>query len=256
MGDADRTIERTGQAYGLEPVDDAGARAFTAAFHERLGRAVPVDVRRYAAFPGLGRELARACDAQAVFPELLQPATTDLGPGLRGNELWLMTENQGVCVWAVPLDQGDHPPVLVAGDLQDLPTARVYAPDLDTFVAAWAWDRACAEGMPLIQAQAAPLDRATEEFLRSHLRERVSTWAWPSRRTLRFESSEGLRISLWDDADQCDWQLSGPSVSVVAAGVRALLPYSDLVTSFWSIHDVGEDLLRHLIACHVGSTRR
>jgi len=78
-----------------------------------------------------------------------------------------MTENQGVCVLAIPLDAGDDPPVLVAGDMGAGPGPKVYARSLDEFVDAWAWDRACMERATVLQAQAAELDAATERYLRS-----------------------------------------------------------------------------------------
>jgi hypothetical protein len=153
------TIEQVIAKYGLPVGTTAEAGDFARAAERRLGRALPSGLLRFAAAPGLAHELAQAYTAQVRFPDQVEPVAADLGAGLRSEDLWLMTENQGVCVWAVPLDAGDDPPVLVAGDLRTAETARVYARSLDELTVAWAWawawawDRTCLERQPLIQAQ-------------------------------------------------------------------------------------------------------
>ncbi len=198
--------------------------AFQSEFRVRFGRSAPADVARYAAVLGLAHVLASAFDAQVMFPDDLRLATEDLAPGLTGEQLWLMTENQGVCLWVIPLDAGDRPPVLVAGNLPTENGApRVYADTLDDFAAAWAWDLACLDRQPLIQAQAIELDPASEANLRRLLRPATPTWGWPTRRTLRWESDDGLKALLWDQDGQCDWCISAPRRDVLAQWLEQLL---------------------------------
>ena len=101
------TIEQVIDQYAL-PVRSVGEAAeFGRGAAQRLGRALPVAAARYARAPRLAHELARAYTAQVAFPDQVEPAVAELGPGLGPEHLWLMTENQGVCVWAVPLDVGE-----------------------------------------------------------------------------------------------------------------------------------------------------
>lgn len=240
------TIERVVARYDLPVRTPSQAAGFVRFAEDRLGRPLPDGVRRYAASPGLATELARAYTAEVVFPDQVESASAGLGPGLRDVDLWLMTENQGVCVWAVPLDAGDDPPVLVAGDLRAAESVEVYARSLDEFTDAWAWDRACLERLPVVQAQSAPLDAETERYLCARFSAAVTTWAWPTRRALRFESDDGLTLTVWDDAEQCDWWISSPDPELTGRHVAALMPFSDLATSFWSADDDGDALLTEL----------
>lgn len=221
--------------------------ALQSEFTVRFGRPAPADLARYAAVPSLAHVLARAFDAQVGFPDDLQLAPEDMAPGLTGEQLWLMTENQGVCVWTVPVDAGDRPPVLVAGDLPPENGApRVYADTLDDFAAAWAWDLVRLNRKPLIQAQAIELDPISEAYLRDRLRPATPTWGWPTRRTLRWESDDGLTVLLWDQDGQCDWFISAPGGDVLREWLEHLLPLSDLASSAWSNEDAGEELLADL----------
>ena len=240
-------IERIGEAFGVARWDEPAADSFRQDFRARFGRSAPADLARYAALPGLAQVLAGAYTAQVIFPEQLRPAPADLAPGLDGEQLWLMTENQGVCVWTVPLDMGDRPPVIVAGDLPaENGGPRVYADTLDDFTAAWAWDLACLGRPTVLQAQAAELDAATEAYLGQHLRAGTPTWGWPARRTLRWHTDDGLEVLLWDGAGQCDWFISAPSVDVLRRWTERLLPLSDLQASLWSNEDTGQRLLADL----------
>lgn len=210
-----------------------------------MGREAPADLVRYAAVPGLAHVLARAFDAQVVFPDQVSLAGPDLAPGLSGNHVWLMTENQGVCVWVVPLDAGDTPPVIVAGDLAvENGAPRVYARTLDDFAAAWAWDLQCLGRHPSVQAQAIELDTDTLAWLEHNLRAGTPTWGWPTRTTLRWSSNDGLTILLWDQSGQCDWFISAPYPDVLASWLERLLALSDLTTSLYANDDTAEELLR------------
>jgi hypothetical protein len=236
-------MERIAASHGLAHRDAAGRRRLLDDFRSRLGSPAPADVVRYAAAPGLAQVLARSCDAQVVFPDALHVAPLDLGPGLRGDELWLMAENQGVCVWAVPLDAGDHPPVLVAGDLPTDAGPQVYAGSLDEFAAAWDWDLGCVTGRPLLQAQAVLLTPETEIYLRKHLRPAITTWGWPTRRVQRLGASDGLRILLWDGPAQCDWFVSAPEPAVLGRWLHRLMTVDGLADALWSNDDIGERIL-------------
>lgn len=193
--------------------------------------ALPLALRRLAADPEDFRRAVDVFSGQVMFPDEVRT-----GDGL----LLLAVENQGVCEWLVPLDAGDEPPVLAAVDGS---SPVPFASSVEALVEAWLWDGACIGREPLVQAQAAPLDDATERFVRSRMREVHPTTGWPSERQLRFVADDGTALLLWSGGRQCDWWLSAPSEAVLERWVRDLLARSDLATSFWSNDEAGEALL-------------
>jgi hypothetical protein len=155
-------------------------------------------------------------------------------------------ENQGVCAWGVPI--GDQaPPVLVGGDLLDgahwSAGTTIYAPNIESFVAARQWDYGCLSGEPLIQAQAAELDGELLDVLRGRFSECQPTNGWPGAAQHRFARS-GVRIMLWLAPDQCDWWISGTNTATLRAAVAEIMPLSNLRSALWSNDDAGEELLR------------
>jgi hypothetical protein len=194
------------------------------------------------------RELAVAFDDQVVFPERV--LVDEVGvpdrrfPGWPGPVLVISVENQGVCAWGVPLGQED-PVVVVGGQLLDHGDATVeYAPGVAAFVEARRWDRDCLCHVPLVQAQADPLDPASLGHLQAHFGAGPTTVGWPAGRQLRFERG-GCRLMLWSGADQCDWWVSGPEPELRDV-VEELLPLSNLRRALWSNDDAGETLLAAL----------
>jgi len=157
--------------------------------------------------------------------------------------LLLAIENQGVCAWGVPLDADDNPPVLVGGDLgAGTETTVRYAADVDAYLNARRWDRACLSSGLLIQAQAEPVDPATLAYLRARYDELPSTSGWPGDLTYRFRTGD-VRIMLWAGPEQCDWWMSSPDAAQRAEATAALLPYSDLRSSLWSTDLAGQALV-------------
>jgi hypothetical protein len=197
-------------------------------------------------------ELAETYDDVPVFPRRVvidRPAEEDRRfPGWPTPVLVVSDENQGVCAWGVPVGVVD-PPVVVGGEVavgEDWAdeTTIVYAPSVDHFVAARRWDRACLRE-PLIQAQAAELDRPTLDFLRGNFIEVFPTHGHPAAAQHRFED-DTARVLLWSGADQCDWWISATDTAALRALVERLLPLSDLRSSLWSNDSGGEELLRQV----------
>ena len=60
---------------------------------------------------------------------------------------------------------------------------------------------------------------------------------------MRFESADGLTLTVWDDPGRYDWFLSGPDLPTVRRHVTAQMAFSDLATTFWSNDHDGEALL-------------
>ena len=202
-------------------------------------------MRAVLAYDGLIEALAATYDAQPGLASGRLLTAADL-PGIDGDVVWLMTENQGVCVWGVPLDVGDDPPVVVGGDVDgNRPT--IYAETLGAFACGWAWDRMLRGRTPLLQAQAAGLGERVESWMASRLTIGPSTFGWPCRRNLRFgDEAEGIAIGLWACAGQCDWWISGTDSGTAERWVAELVQFDDLRSSLWSDDEEGSALLERV----------
>ncbi len=207
---------------------------------------MPASLRQASEYPDLLDAVAEVFDGRACWPHEVRWGAEGYLPTAPDGVLMLMWENQGVCAWGVPLDRGDNPPVLVGGDLHDGQTLLEFSPSIGEFVFAFAWDAVAMRQEPLLQAQAAELDRETEDFLVARYRQSVMTRGWPCGRNLRFEGDSGIRILLWSCEGQCDWWVSATDPAVLRREAEVLMSLSDLRTSFWSNENGGVDLLREL----------
>lgn len=242
----DDRLEAAARLFGVEPAtgsgDDPARREIEGAFGRRLPKSV-ADLLR---FPGLLEAASGVYSSDAVFPRSVRYMAGEQMPGRQGDVLWLMTENQGVCVWGVPLDAGEDPPVLVGGSLESGEVLVEYAPSVADFLSALAWDKRLFAGDPMIQAQAAPVDDRTLGHLRAQYREGLSTFGWPARTNHRFEGAGGLKLALWAGARQCDWWIVADQMTTLEAAVSMWRHHSDLEMTLWSNDGAGSELLDRL----------
>jgi hypothetical protein len=234
---------------GIERRPRREAERVTAELEERLGRVLPGAVRSLLCYDGLVEALARTYEAQPglLYGRLLSPAEM---PGVHGDVLWLMSENQGVCVWGVPLDHGDDPPVLVGGDLCGEETSPAqYADSIETFAFSSAWDQRLLRRTPLVEAGTEPLDPEAEDFLAAQFERRPTTHGWPCRHNLRFDSPTGVCLLLWACARGTDWTISGPDAASVEQCVRDVVPRFDLQPGFGAHDYAGIALLDRVQRC-------
>ena len=199
-------------------------------------------------------EIAEVFTDGLVYPERIavdSPASRRPGrgrrfPGWPGPVLVLSDENQGVCSWGVPLDDGSSP-VLVGGELLDAGEATVrYAASVEDFIAARRWDRRCLTAGPLLQAQAPELDQPSLSHLGALLSPAVATAGWPGSRQYRFEGL-GVRVLLWSAAGQCVWWVSAAEEKHLRAFAAGLLDLPGLRGTLWSHDDTGASLLAGLL---------
>ena len=219
----------------------AGQRRF--GVEAQIGMMLPEAVALILEYPGLMESIGAVYQGDPMFPDEPRLLDSTLMPGYGGSLLWLLTENQGVCRWGVPLDKGDDPPVIVGGDLAVGARTVEFSPSIEAFVFAFGWDGALMKPGLLLQAQADPLDPASLAYLRAHYIERVTTFGWPGETNHRFENHEGVRVELWNvSGQQCDWMISGPATALEPA-TRRLLKYSNLAESLWSNDAAGQAML-------------
>lgn len=88
-------------------------------------------------FPGVMDAVAGVYDGDAVFPHSVEMVESWRDVAFGNPCLLLVTENQGVCAWAVPLTGDDDPPVRIAGDLSSGRHAFEFALPLPTSSMRW-----------------------------------------------------------------------------------------------------------------------
>lgn len=221
----------------------------------RIGRSLPAAVRDWYMREGACAILQTYSnqDPPVVLDDLGRPSRI----GRKHDEardlvseglLHIRTENQGVCLWAVQLDDLDDPPVVVTYDLDGL---TGWQPHSDTFSdyiysGIWDWGLVLASNF-LIQAQNVPLTEATLERLRLGFREDVTTNGWPGDKQYRFEGS-GQRLLIWSTRGQADWYLSADNGSSLSEAAKTIWLLDDVGKAFWSNTDEGKVALAHMVA--------
>ncbi len=233
---------------GLEVAVDARISKLLDDDEARLGKPLPRVLRDMYETPGLLDLLDNWSSNRFERPGALR--TYSHQPSSPANRpLWLATENQGVCHWVVPLDGSDDPPVYVTGDLRSGRSVVRYVASLTEFFAAVAWDRTGvdADEVPLIQAQADPLDSASVAFLEQRFDQRATTHGWPCEDNHRFQRDD-QRIALWSCDTQCDWWLVAQSPASLQQLVQDVLHLSNLSESLWSNDLAGMEILSRVRA--------
>jgi hypothetical protein len=161
--------------------------------------------------------------------------------------LLFMVENQAVCIWALRLDAGDDPPVVVARD-PDLEW-RACAERFSTFIGCQVWDHheVLSEDARriLLAAQASALEEKDLAFLRSRFSENPTTHGWPGDNQYRFERGDA-RVLIWDSEDQADWWVSATTEASLASLARELWGCAGLSGFLYSNDLRGQRVLQSL----------
>jgi hypothetical protein len=140
------------------------------------------------------------------IPPLLELANKNIYSGLKGRpvvNIW--AEEQGVCIWGVPLDEGPNPPVLAS--VAEVPPPdhcgrpHLYAPSVGHLAVAMAWERVLYAAKPVLHLCSCP-----EPDYRDRLTERwgppMISHGWPSPYgNYRFDGPGGQRMLVWDGSD-------------------------------------------------------
>jgi hypothetical protein len=249
-----------GQVLEVTAVVDEAARAAVVKQERRLGIRLPSAVAEWYALPELQELVAAGSnDSHYGLAELGRPyqgwgdGTRDfLAEGL----LLIRAENQGVCHWAVPLGEGDDPPVLVEVDSDpDELEWQVYARSFTEYAFTLAWDfRAFAmpHGVAAQELRLRPEDRL---LLEDRFHQRPQTYAWPGSVNYRFERP-GQRVIVWDappphPAEQTDWWLLADTVEALRDLITQLWRCGELARRLYSTSGAdAEDVLTDLRQSH------
>ena len=157
--------------------------------------------------------------------------------------LVIMSENQGVCNWAVPLNSGEEdPPVMVEVDSSPdclwQPFADRFSIFINTIVCDWMDSiRLCAQDTPLTDQDL--------EFLRGQFKEGYSTYNWPAKISYRFRQRDQY-ILLWAGEDQTDWHLAADNVDSLYELVMTVWHCGSLSDSLYETDDLGSIVLERM----------
>jgi len=198
------------RAGGAEPSEAPEAGALIANVERRTGGPLPDAFRQFLSLAN-GEELLghfSNCDQPIPFAELGRRFRVDWGSydPLEHRILPFMIENQGVCTWALPLDEGDDPRVLVEVDSGTPPQWQTAAESFTLWLECQVQDRA-PPSIGVLGAQAPELDDGGLALLRSSFKQGPTTYAWPGRQNYRF-SNACMELVLWNADGQCDWWIS------------------------------------------------
>ncbi len=205
----------------LDPAPHVSPEAL-AALDERervLGIRIPPSVREWYSLKGAAELLATYSNDDHPVPleELGKPGWNV--DAVAENRLIFMYENQAVCRWAVPLEEGDDPVVLVQGDSRR--GWRMTSERFSAFVFSYIWDwhlvrfSAC-----VLQAESGPFTIEEYLFLQEHFLEAQTTREWsffeePYRTDhYRFVSHDGHSRILIEDisSGRSVWHLASDSL--------------------------------------------
>jgi hypothetical protein len=243
---AARYHEETLRALGIAYAPDAAAMSALEARAAGLGVTFPASfVEWYGMQEGilLLRQHSNSDEPIGIdslgMPAHLRPwraeADASTGPVLE-----FMVENQGVCIWAVRLDAGDDPPVLVAVDPGY--EWRPHASTFSSFIACQVWDHPEEDERVRLAAQAVELSPHDLAEMRRRFCERATTHGWPTTNIFRFERDDA-RVLIWDADGQADWWLSAESDVNVTALARELWAMGNLKSSLYGIDKRGDAIL-------------
>jgi hypothetical protein len=227
----------------------------------QLGVRLPAAVAEWYALPAAHRLIAtNSCDELVPLSALGDPIPFWPDPTgrrfldrdfLQEGLLFLGSENQGVVLWAVPLDEGPDPRVMVDTSPPDGAWVT-FAESFSDYAEALVWDLLMFGRLDQedrdderhgVTAQDMPLSDADLAALTTTFAGRPSTYGWPMATSYRFERP-GHRILLWAGADGTDWWIYADTPGQLDELIGDLWRLGTLADSLYGITDVGEAIVR------------
>lgn len=226
------------ELLGMAPAVDLQERAAIAERERLLAVKLPAAVIEWYSLRGALEVLAGATGDRALGATELGEPPDGWGGGprelLRQGLLVIRVEHQGTCHWAVRLDDGADPRVLVeVGSRQDTPIWRLHAASFSDYVFTLAWDRQAFLLPYCLAAQDVRLDGRDLALLEQEFSQRQRTWAWPGHTNYRFERGD-QRVVVWDGDQQADWSLLAGSAEGLAALAGRVWGCGELASSLYA----------------------
>ncbi len=148
-------------------------------------------------------------DCPVPLTELGKPEPDWFGEGPRDflahGLLVFMGENQGVCDWAIKLNTGPDPTVVVQVDTAPNEVWLPCADHFSTFVYCQIWDFSM--GRLRIMAHEPEISSKVLSRLAERFREQPRTYGWPGQANYRYEAPEG-RVLIHQEHTTAEWWLA------------------------------------------------
>lgn len=232
----------------VQPRRSEAAIELVSELDSRCGGRLPAAVKEWYSLDGAVNILAKKTSDHLVPLEELGKVFDDwYGGGRRDfvaeGYLVIMTENQGVCNWAVPLNsEEEDPPVLVEVESSPnvvwKPFADRFSIFVNTIVCDWIDSiHLCAQDTPLADKDLG--------FLREHFTEGYSTYNWPAKQSYRFRQQDQY-ILVWAGEDQTDWHLAADSADSLYELVRTVWHCGSLSDSLYEADELGSIVLERM----------
>lgn len=185
-------------------------------------------------------------EAHAIpIHELVVESNEWSSPYAKGQQILpFMWENQGVCTWAIPLNKGDDPEVLVAR--KDYASHKPYKWKVCSLhFSQWVYcvvrdhltrQRTC------FCAQAEHLSSDDLRFLRSEFLEGEFTYVWPGQVNYHYSGRWG-DVIIWNTDEQADWELA-PHEGTAQSLLEQLWQCSNLERTLYGITPTAEQQLK------------
>jgi hypothetical protein len=152
-------------------------------------------------------------------------------------------ENQGVCVWAILLDESDDPPVYVNVDDNGW---NLQASTFSDYVYSCIWDYAVVFAKPaLVQAQNEPVSDDALNTLADELTEQLRTYGWPGCTQYRF-AGDRKAILIWSAENQADWFVSADDADALRRILQTIWDLDAVGQSLYDCSEIGKTVLEGL----------
>jgi hypothetical protein len=216
----------------------------------RLGIRFPASVREWYSLEGSVALLRRFSndDHPVELDRLGAPAEEWYGAGPRDfvakGLLWIMTENQGVCNWAVKLDGRDDPPVVVEVDSAPNEAWLPLADTFSEFVYCQVWDYQ--QRKVACSAQEIDLADSDLDYLRRTFEAGPTTASWPGNANLRFVSQHGCMLLWYGKERGTDWFIWADTANQLVKLLRLVWRCGNLSETLYGLDRDAERLLAQL----------
>lgn len=250
MAMADRNLQYHNYTFdllGTTPVVSKPAAVALWQREEALDVTFPPAVREWYSLAGAVEFLAKYSNHDHPVPleklgktNIYNDEPDPYNPLERGL-LHIMTENQGMCYWALYLDGSEDPPVYVHADGELGWQLHAEGFSIFTYAQAWDWSQNVA-----LEAQDRALTEQDFAFLQSTFRQGPFTYAWPSPATYRF-FDETSRLVIRDDPEvQADWYASALSEEALLRLAARIWHCGILSVSLYDVNEQGAAVLKKL----------
>jgi hypothetical protein len=157
----------------------------------------------------------------------------------------IRNENQGVCTWAVEIDGGENPAVLVEVDSNGTHW-DVLANSFSEYVFSCVWDYKLVHMQPaLVQAQNIKLSGAAIDLLSREFVPVLSTRCWPGSAQYRFQGS-GCGVLIWDSPEQADWFVGARDAESLRVALETIGNIDLVSKQFYDCSTIGREVLAGL----------